>query len=171
MNNDHEYVSQLSELVHKYNNTKHRSHGMKPSTITMGNSETVWHKLYSKKHTVPMKPKYKIGDYVRRPRDTIQYSKGFLPPYSEEIFKIDSIKYTNPVTYKLRDLENDIVDGYYYDFELVKVHNFDEATAEYLVDKVIKTRIVKGKKEFFIHYFDLPSRFDAWIPAAQLRDI
>lgn len=171
MNNDHDYVSQLAKIVQTYNNTKTRSHGMKPNKVTALNREIVWHNLYSKKKNLPLKPKYQIGDYVRNVRSVNQYSKGFLPPYSEEIFKIHSIKYTNPVTYKLVDLEKDLVNGYFYDFELVKVQNFDEATAEYLVEKVIKRRIVNGRKEVFIHYFDLPDHFDAWIPADQLRDL
>lgn len=35
------------------------------------------------------------------------FDKGYTPNWTEEIFIIDKIKYTNPITYQLKDLKNE----------------------------------------------------------------
>lgn len=35
------------------------------------------------------------------------FDKGYTPNWTEEIFIFDKIKYTNPITYQLKDLKNE----------------------------------------------------------------
>ena len=59
--NTRRYVDVLDDLVHPYNNTYHRSIGMAPAEVNIGNEQQ---RLY------PLKPKsckwkYQVGDSVR----------------------------------------------------------------------------------------------------------
>jgi len=71
------------------------------------------------------KPKYKIGDSkIVRVRiskyKTKTFDKGYTPNWTEEIFTVDKIQYTNPITYKIKDLNNEEIKGSFYEPELLK---------------------------------------------------
>ena len=59
--------------------------------------------------------KVKISKYKRK-----VFDKGFTSNWTEEIFVIDEILNTNPVTYKLVDLQGEKVTGTFYEQELQK---------------------------------------------------
>ena len=98
--NNTEYITLLPDLVTEYNNTKHRSIGMTPVEASKKKNEgAVYLKLYGRMERTLTKPKFKVGDKVRiskykRP----VFDKGYTPNWSEEIFTVDKILYTNPVT-------------------------------------------------------------------------
>ena len=49
------------------------------------------------------KPKFEIGDKVRISKYKRKvFDKGYTPNWTEEVFTIDKIQYTNPITYKLK---------------------------------------------------------------------
>ena len=56
--------------------------------------------------------KFKIGDTVRiskYKRNT--FDKGYTPNWTEEVFIIDKIKQTNPITYGIKDLNGEEING------------------------------------------------------------
>ena len=69
---NYRYIDVLKDIVHSYNNTKHRMIGMKPSEITKGDAERHlwWHMYkpkvsYEKSHEIAKVPfAYKKGDKV-----------------------------------------------------------------------------------------------------------
>ena len=169
--NSHRYIDLLPAIVKTYNNTKHRAHGFKPNSINHENTEDVWDALYNKHQKVQhSKIIFSVNDYVRKVRYRAKFTKGFIPNFTEEVYKIIKIKHTKPKTYQLEDLEGESLNGFFYSYELVKVENFDK-DGEFLVDKVLKTRTVDGNKEHFVKYFDLPAKFNAWIPEKRLRTL
>lgn len=86
-----------------------------------------------------LKSKFKIGDFIRISKDRTVFEKGYLPSYSSEIFRIDKIQRTSPVTYIIKDLNGEQILGAFYDAEMVK----SKHPHDYLVEKIIKT---KGSK-------------------------
>lgn len=69
------------------------------------------------------KPKFKVGGKVRIARYKIKtFDKGCTPNWTEEVFLIDKIQYvyTNPITYKLKDLNNEEIKGSFYEPKLLK---------------------------------------------------
>ena len=71
-------------------------------------------------------PKFQVGDFVRVPDKRNIYSKCFTTNWNREFFKIHSIKKTNPVTYTLEDENKEIIQGKYYEQELLgSIFNFD----------------------------------------------
>ena len=58
------------------------------------------------------KPKFKIGDKVRISKYKRKiFDKGYTPNWTEEIFIVNEIKYTNPITYKIKDMNNEEIKG------------------------------------------------------------
>ena len=48
------------------------------------------------------------------------FDKGYTPNWTEEIFLVDKIQPTNPITYTLKDLNNEEIQGCFYEPELLK---------------------------------------------------
>ena len=67
------------------------------------------------------KPKFKVGDNVRISKyKRKKIDKRYTPNWTEGMFVIDKIKYTNPVPYKIKDLNNEEIKGSFYELELLK---------------------------------------------------
>lgn len=54
--------------------------------------------------------------------------------------------------FQLVDLANDKVNGYFYREELTKCKSFDANTDYFFVEKILKTKIVKGEKHCLVKY-------------------
>ena len=71
-------------------------------------------------------PKFQVGDFVRVPDKRNIFSKGYTTNWNRELFKIHSINKTNPVTYTLNDENGEIIQGKYYEQELLRsIFDFD----------------------------------------------
>ena len=63
----------------------------------------------------PGKPKFSIGDKVRiRKYQRRVFDKGYTPNWTEEVFVIDKVNLTKPVTYNVVDLLGEKVEGSFY---------------------------------------------------------
>ena len=107
-NNNTIYHDKLGKVVDEYNNSFHSSVKMTPVEASRKKNErkvfaNLFGDLIYSKH-VP--PKFHVGEKVRILKYKRKiFDKGFTPNWTEEIFVIDEILYTNPVTYKLVDLQ------------------------------------------------------------------
>ena len=75
------------------------------------------------KHTFSfenIKPKLKVGDYVRNADKRNIFSKGYNSNWNRELFKINEVLNTQPLTYKIEDMNGEIIGGKYYEQELLK---------------------------------------------------
>ena len=69
------------------------------------------------------KPKFKVGDKIRISKYKRKvFDKVYTPNWTEEIFLVDKIQSTNPITYRLKDLNNEEIQGSFYEPELIKQH-------------------------------------------------
>ena len=48
------------------------------------------------------------------------FDQGYTPNWTEEIFVVDKIQSTNPVTYRLKDFNNEEIQGRFYEPVLLK---------------------------------------------------
>ena len=99
----------LPQIVLKYNNTKHSRLKMTPTeTSIKKNKGTVYFNLYDDIET-STKPKFKVWDKVRISKyKSKRFVKGYTPNWTEEMFIVDKVLYTNPITYKIKDLKNEV---------------------------------------------------------------
>ena len=63
----------------------------------------------------------------------------------EELFKIHSIKKSNVITYKIKDLNDEIIEGNFYEKELQKTKNTSQV---YIIEKIIR----KNKNKYFVKW-------------------
>jgi len=116
-------------------------------------------------HSSNIKQKFKVNDYVRISRIKHTFEKGFTPNWSEEVFKIIKVdKNDDPVMYQLEDLLGQHIDGKFYEPELQKTKLKDYA----IIEKIIKTKKIKGKKMFYVKYRGYDNRFNEWISEHQM---
>ena len=161
-----QYLDMLPKLVKQYNNTKHSSIKMTPTEASKKiNEGTVYFNLYGDMETSKQKPKFKVGDNVRISKYKRNvFDKGYTPNWSEEVFKVDEIQHTNPITYKLKDLRDEDIQGSFYEPELLKAEQ-----KVFRIDKVIR-RDYK-KKMALVKWKGYSDEFNSWIQMKDLKDI
>ena len=67
-----------------------------------------------------MTPKLKVGDYVRNDDKRNIFPKGFTSNWNRELLKIKEVLKTQPQTYRIEDINGEIIEGKYYEQELLK---------------------------------------------------
>lgn len=121
-NNTLHYLRALPQLMSSYNNRTHRTLGMAPSDVTPKNEKKVWDKLYKAYFAQRKKRyRYKINQTVRVTKLKTQFQRGYRRGWKKEIFKIVDRHDTTPPTYKLADLNDEVLEGTFYEQELGKV--------------------------------------------------
>ncbi|XP_065640548.1 uncharacterized protein LOC136073110 [Hydra vulgaris] len=71
------------------------------------NENKVWLNLNGKVISNPIKPKFSIGDKVRITKKKGAFEKGYTPRWTEEVFTVSQVQYTDPPTYKITDYNNE----------------------------------------------------------------
>ena len=119
-NNTLNYTRILQQLVNAYNQKIHRSIGIAPINVNKKNRKRVFDHQYGQylKNSNPIKYKYHINDKVRLSKYRETFTKGYKPAWTNEIFYVTDRKATKPPTYVLRDSEDQIIDGAFYEPEL-----------------------------------------------------
>ncbi|WAQ94575.1 YMD3-like protein, partial [Mya arenaria] len=97
------YIDVLQDMVQHYNKTKHSS--IKMSPIAASNFKN--------------RGQYQVGDQVRISKYKRHFEKSYTPNWTEEIFVVDTILETDPVTYQLKYLNGESILGSSYGQELI----------------------------------------------------
>ena len=163
-NNTYKYIDVLPDLVEDYNNTVHSSTKLTPIDASKKKNElTVWRNLYPDRYkTSRLNPKFSVGDEVRITKKKKVFEKGYTTRWTEEIFTIKEIRETNPITYKLEDLQGEEIKGTFYEPELQKTEQ-----QIYRIEKVIE----KEKGRSFVKWKGYPDKFNSWVDNKDLIDL
>ena len=65
-------------------------------------------------------PKFPIGDKVGIDKTKVIFKKGYTPGWTEEVFTVSRIQYTDPTAYKMTDSNDKEIQGTFYEQELQK---------------------------------------------------
>lgn len=153
INGNHKWLHILQSLTEKYNNTKHRTIGMKPAEVK---PDTILN-IFNYPITAPKKIKFKYGDIVRISKHKGVFSKGYEINWSPELFKIIKINVSKPPTYLLEDMDGQPIHGCFYEQELQKTKLPDI----YLVEKIMAERNRNGVKQVLVRWLGFPK--STWI--------
>ena len=137
-NNNTIWYNILPKLIKTYNNRYHSTIKMKPIEVNKLNEKYIKQNIYTYNKANKIS-KYKINDLVRislKRRDVFDKPTGNIR-WSEELFKIYDINISNVIMYKLKDMNDEIIEGSFYEKELQKTKN---TTGEYIIEKIIKTK-------------------------------
>ena len=136
-NNNTVWYNILPNLIKTYSNRYHRAIKMRPIDVNELNEKYIKDNFYTYDKTYKI-AKFKIDDLVRislKRRELFDKPSGNIK-WSEELFKIHSIHKSNVITYKIRDLNDEVVKGIFYEKELQLSKN---TTGEYIIQKTLKT--------------------------------
>ena len=111
-NNNIIWYNILPKLIKIYDNRYHSTIEIKPIEVNKNNEKYIKENIYTYNKT-SKNPKFKIGDLVRinlKRRDIFDKPSGNIK-WSEELFKVYSINRSNVITYKIKDLNDEIIKG------------------------------------------------------------
>ena len=155
LNNNTIWINDLDKLTNEYNNSYHRTIKMKPIDASLKvNENIVRNNLYNFKYT-NKKSKFSIGDRVRVSLLKNTFEKSYTSNWSQEIFIIDDIKTSNVYYYFLKDLQGELIDGMFYEQELLKTKQNDL----YIIEKIIK----KVGNKYLVKWKNYPDKFNSYI--------
>ena len=156
-NNNTVWYNILPKLIKIYNNRYHSTIKMAPIKVNKNNEKYIKENIYTYNKT-SKNPKFKINDLVRislKRRDIFDKPSANIK-WSEELFKIHSINKSNVITYKIKDLNDNIIEGIFYERELQKTKNTSQV---YIIEKIIR----KNKNKYFVKWRNYSNEFNSWI--------
>ena len=159
------YHDVIDKIVNVYNNSYHRTIKMRPVDVDEKNEPEIYERVFSNKDQHSTKFKFNINDKVRISKYKSIFSKGYTSNWSEEIFIIDDLVARNPNAYRIKDLNNEHIEGIFYETELQKILKEDDV---YKIEKILKSRIRNRKKEVYVKWFGYSDNFNSWIPASDI---
>lgn len=151
----YKWIDILDDLIDEYNNTKHRTIKMKPDDVNVSNEQAVLATVCDLPYPNIPRAKFKSGDFVRMSKYKHVFAKGYTPNWTTEIFRINKVQPTNPITYLLIDLEGQNINGTFYTEELQLAKNPNL----YLVEKIIKEK----NNQVYVKWLGFDSKHNSWV--------
>ena len=153
------YVDALPRLIENYNRTFHKSIGMPPEKANVSNADDVWNRLYEKRLSPKKtrKARLRVGDRVRLNKRHRPFKKGYLPGWTEEVFKISKVRRSTVPTYNVTEWDGTPVKGTFYEEDLQRVWVSDESL--FRVEKVLRRKT----DAVLVRWKGWPAKYDSWI--------
>ena len=154
------WVDVLPDLLISYNAAVYRSIGVAPIEVT--NENELWlrqerkgaQRVTQRDITTP----FRVGEQVRISVAKGPFAKGYLPNWTEQIYTVSQVLNTEPEQYKLQDYHREEIRGSFYAAELQRV----VPPERYAVEKVIRTRKVRGRTQYFVKWQGYGNEFNSW---------
>ena len=156
-NNNTIWYNILPKLIKIYNDRYHSTIKMKPIEVNKSNEKYIKENVYTYNKTSKTS-KFKVNDSIRislKRRPIFDKSSTNIK-WSEELFKIHSINRSNVITYKIKDLNNEIIDGIFYEKELQKSKNTSQV---YIIEKIIR----KNKDKYLVKWRGYSDDFNSYV--------
>ena len=118
--NGYKYIHKLTHFVTSLISQRNCSIDLIPKIVRNSNFLSF---LYSKPLRESRKPKFKIGGRVHSSKYDLPFRKGYKPQFTKDVFKIVAISSRKPPTYTIKDEQEEIIRGKFYQKELIKVIN------------------------------------------------
>lgn len=154
----HKWLNILQPIMKAYNSSYHRTIKMRPIDVNAKNEKKLLETVYRRNQTLTVekkKTKFQIGNFVRISKFKTIFEKGYTPNWTTELFKIVKVLPTEPITYRLADLDGKRIAGCFYSHELQKTDKNDL----YLIEKILKR---KGDK-VFVKWLGFDDTHCTWI--------
>lgn len=182
-NQTHRWIDILQDVNTAYNHAVHRSIGVSPfEALKTSDKVTLWQNQYSlreKKKTKfsqrkPSVPKnifnFKKNDVVRLVKLKKSFSRAYDEQNTHELFRIVDRKSQNGISqYQIKSWDNELIDGLFYDEELVKVQVNPET--KFKVEKIIRKQKRQGQKGYIVRWLGWPVRYDSWVSEKDMHDL
>jgi Integrase core domain/Chromo (CHRromatin Organisation MOdifier) domain len=164
------WLEVLPLLVQAYNSANHRTIGMAPKNVNAENEHRIWLAQEQRgpikaTQVNPVAPWIKVGDYVRLSKVKRHFDKGYLPNFTEEVFKVTQVikKHGKPTQYKVTDYNGHELEGAFYAAEIQKI----EQPSTYMIETILgKRKAAGGRKgnsmEYLVKWLGYGPEFNSW---------
>ena len=149
INGDGNWVNILNDAVVTYNKNIHSTINMTPVDASNNPDKVKYYisETASQINSTKATPNLKIGDYVRNADKRNIFSKGYTSNWNRELFEVNGVLKTHPPTYKIEDINGEIIEGKYYEQQLLKSEFDFESNNKVLESINIFINIKKDKKQ------------------------
>ena len=149
--NTHRWIDKLDELFNSYNTTYHSTIKQSPYSITKNDEYKIWKLLHEKDNLkkTPQPFSFEVHDTVRICVIKSTFQRVFDDSWSREYFIIaDKIAKDITPVYILKDIQNEVIQGKFYQNELQKI-DVTDPDQTYIIEKILKKNKVKSLVKWF----------------------
>ena len=114
----YQYFHKLAHFIATKNSRNNHNKDMKPNHVKNSDFMSIF---YSKPLREYKKPKFGIGDRDRISKYDVPFRKGYTPQYTQEMFEIVAFATKKPPTYTIKDEQEEVIGGKFYEKELIRV--------------------------------------------------
>ncbi|RWS23610.1 hypothetical protein B4U80_09271 [Leptotrombidium deliense] len=164
-NGTRKYIEVLDDFTNSYNNTVHRSIGMRPNEVREGDEKQIFQKLYGKS-IKPHESNLQIGDKVRVVYEKKPFDKSYYPNWTDHIYTVNKISKKQKPLYTLEGYDGKNEVQRYYPEEVQKIGH-----ETYRIEKIIKRRVRNKTTEYLIKWLNFPTSQNSWINAEDVFNI
>lgn len=128
---NHQWIDVLPDITESYNNSIHRSIGMKPNDVGPEHHQLIYNRLYPRptpaqvlkdnKEARRITKHLHVGDYVRMLEYRKKFRKESDQAWSSQVYRIRHVIRSNPITFQIEDLDGEPIKGGFYFRQLIKV--------------------------------------------------
>ena len=111
-------IHKLPQFITTLNSRRNISIDMRHNTVKNCDFMSI---LYSKPLREFKIPTFKVGDRVRISKIDLPFRKGYKPQFTREVFETVAIATRKPSTYTIKEEQGKIIQGKFYQKELIKV--------------------------------------------------
>lgn len=169
--NTYSYLPILNLLVKNYNDSVHSTTGMAPSQVTPRDVKKIWLRMQKQHGKIRQgKVKFRLGQKVRMVKEKGHFAKGFETNFTNEVFQIVKVidRHPQPV-YELSDMQNQPIDGQFYNFELTAVQL--PSDTEFEIEKIVASRKRRGVVEKLVKWKGYEDLHNSWIKEKDIREV
>ena len=113
--------------------------------------------------------KFELDDLVRVSYLKDLFSRAYDVNYSHELFRIARASRRDGLpVYTIKDYAGDPIKGVFYQQELTAAG--EPRDGVFKIDKILKSRTVKGKKQSLVKFLGWPSKFNEWLDSDTIQD-
>ena len=114
----YQYIHKLPQFIKTMKSRNSRSIDMKPNHVKNSDIMSI---LFSKPLREYKKTKFGIGYRVRISKYDLPFRKRYKPQFTQKKFEIVAIATKKPPTYTIKDEQEEIIRGNFYEKELMRV--------------------------------------------------
>ena len=104
-------IHKIPQFNTTLNSRRNSSIDMRPNTVKNCDFMSFFYSILLRQFK---KPTLKIGDGVRISKYDLPFRKGYMPQFTREVFEIVAIATRKPATYTIKDDQNEINQGKFY---------------------------------------------------------
>ena len=157
------YIDTLPKIVQTMNSNVHSRLGFAPNEITSAHVPYIFEKLHT--FTPPEIPKFMVNDTVHVSKITNFLGvKETFSKFSNEIFLVNKIHMTSPITLSLKDFEGEDIIGRFYENELTFANISSNTEHPFIVLK-------ENKNNVYVHFTNFSKTYDRWISKRSITSL